>query len=880
MGAFFTLEMEGKMRRHDFVFFAILFTIGFWQNDVFANGLKSACIPGGMKEINGVEACPASCYQFAKVGDKLKFLSMTAYDIPKSRISDFSFTGATVDDNNVVRFASVHVWDESEGCFCFFHCWCNGPHGNWLISVIPYLPSHGVPAIETGCSGYSGKIANWYTYNLHVTGAARDPNEPGKECGFIEPPALGGTQYLSYLDYLIWDWDIPWQKEWSPDINNECNPQPDPKNPNNPPKSKPQWCKDLENCEHGPEQCNYNIALRFYESDEECSGSLKVELGSIIGMGNDPEGSIEISKDSSGIIEFEADSSVHYKILNIKPNSPLAKDWDLDGIVNDDEPFIAFDPNSNDTDEDGILDYDEIKTVFDPDGDHILDFHDNCPNLNNPYQWDNENDGKGDECDLDDDNDGIPDETEIKLGLNPKVDNSNSDSDSDGLLDWDEVTKYKTNPTNPDTDGDGLYDKFEIDYLLDPLDPSDAAEDTDNDGLSNIDEYYLGTHYKKGDTDDDGMPDGWEHKYGLKLTEKDGNVDDDNDGLTNLQEYHKDLNPKNPDSDSDGVLDGNDNCPKNPNSDQSDVNGDGLGDACDMDADSDGFIKGPDCDDTNSKINQNQKEILYDGLDNDCLPQTPDDDFDQDGYNLIDDCNDQLASINPGQNEKLYDGIDNDCNPDTVDCDADSDGYDDCFQWEKCLHIDGISNEFCDCDDNNAQINPSAQEILYNCINDDCDDNTSDSDLDFDGFKKPAEVISGIAYDCKGKVMVYHDCNDSSPIVNPNMQEDCYNNIDDNCNGSVDEDCAEPPIYYSSQDIVDGINMVEDTIIQDAVDGDISDIKGTETIFVEPAYTSYSEESDSGCGVSTSGKSTNFAIFGVMAGLFFMVIRRKHYINF
>ena len=50
------------------------------------------------------------------------------------------------------------------------------------------------------------------------------------------------------------------------------------------------------------------------------------------------------------------------------------------------------------------------------------------------------------------------------------------------------------------------------------------------------------------------------------------------------------------DGDGDGVPDPDDNCPETPNADQADLDGDGVGDACDTDADYDGYAAPGDCD--------------------------------------------------------------------------------------------------------------------------------------------------------------------------------------------------------------------------------------------------------------------------------------------
>lgn len=146
--------------------------------------------------------------------------------------------------------------------------------------------------------------------------------------------------------------------------------------------------------------------------------------------------------------------------------------------------------------------------------------------LINNFNWSNWEDM------LDTDGDGIPDEIEEEIG---------------------------TDPLNSDTDGDGVPDRYELLTIgSDPTDAnsldsdiSDGEYDNDQDGLSNYEEYLLGTDPLCADSDYDGLSDGDEVIYGTDPL----NPDTDDDGLSDGDEIALGLNPLVSDTDSDGIPD-------------------------------------------------------------------------------------------------------------------------------------------------------------------------------------------------------------------------------------------------------------------------------------------------------------------------------------
>ena len=206
----------------------------------------------------------------------------------------------------------------------------------------------------------------------------------------------------------------------------------------------------------------------------------------------------------------------------------------------------------DDGDGDGIPDGDDnCPTIPNPDqadadNDNVGDVCDNCPNTQNPDQANSDGDDHGDVCD------NCPND--------PNNDQANNDGDI-----WGNVCDNcpdDANDDQADLDGDGVGD------VCDP------CTDTDGDGYGN-------PGYPNPSCDDDNCP----NDYNPDQANNDGDAlgdvcdpDDDNDGILD-------------DGDGSGTIGDNpctggntqdcdDNCQFDPNADQADADGDGVGDAC------------------------------------------------------------------------------------------------------------------------------------------------------------------------------------------------------------------------------------------------------------------------------------------------------------
>jgi hypothetical protein len=244
----------------------------------------------------------------------------------------------------------------------------------------------------------------------------------------------------------------------------------------------------------------------------------------------------------------------------LDPNvNDAALDPDNDRLTNIEEMRYGTKPNNADTDGDGLTDGDEVIWAGtdplneDTDGDGLTDQEELLTYNSDPNNPDS-------------DGDGAPDEWEIETYGNFDSDGS-ADKDGDGLSDLQEFFRG-TDMTKKDTDEDGLSDKVETNTRI-YVDKNDTGSDplstdTDGDGWLDPVETNTGVYVSPDDTgsdpnssdgDHDGLPDTYEIGRFGNYAQK-GSDDYDSDGLTNLEEFYLGTDPTNPDTDGDGLTDG------------------------------------------------------------------------------------------------------------------------------------------------------------------------------------------------------------------------------------------------------------------------------------------------------------------------------------
>ena len=142
--------------------------------------------------------------------------------------------------------------------------------------------------------------------------------------------------------------------------------------------------------------------------------------------------------------------------------------------------------------------------------------------------------------------------------------------------------------------------------------------------------------------------------------------------------------------------------------------------------------------------------------------------------------------------------------PATWYIDKDADGYGDEFvTQEACDQPEGYVDLAGDCNDDYEAINPGADEICGDEVDNDCDDGADSDDPDItsslwyldadnDGY---GDIGTEVETGCpeEGYIAVSGDCNDADDTINPDADDLC-DGVDNNCSGFVDDggDCPCP----------------------------------------------------------------------------------------
>jgi hypothetical protein len=186
---------------------------------------------------------------------------------------------------------------------------------------------------------------------------------------------------------------------------------------------------------------------------------------------------------------------------------------------------------------------------------------------------------------------------------------------------------------------------------------------------------------------------------------------------------------------------------------------------------------GGDCDDSRGAVHPGAFEACDATEDLNCDGAFGSVDGDGDGFSACTDCDDTRADANPAAAETCN-GADDDCDgvldePDAADAqafhlDADLDGFGDgATAVTACAAPSGYVSDASDCDDDDDGVYPSAPEVAYDGLDQDCDGGDL-CDQDLDGFGA-----------CAGE----DDCDDLDTEAFPGADEIVGDGIDQDCDG-------------------------------------------------------------------------------------------------
>jgi hypothetical protein len=305
-----------------------------------------------------------------------------------------------------------------------------------------------------------------------------------------------------------------------------------------------------------------------------------------------------------------------------------------------------------------------------------------------------------------------------------------------------------------------------------------------------------------------------------------------------------------------------------------------------FDADGDGYTGwysgcGDDCDDNDPLTHPGAVEVC-DGKDNDCDGQVDEgveltfyQDEDGDGLGCTlpvlacslpigssersDDCDDANPMRSPDITE-ICDGKDNDCDG-LVDedlaltafyQDVDGDGFGGPETIQACSAPVGYTEVPGDCDDTDAGIHPTAEEVCDGRDNN-CNGETDEFlqspfflDADGDGYGG-AETTQACSAP-PGYVDVPGDCDDTSATVHPGAPEVC-DGKDNDCDYLVDEDLTMQTLYRDADSDSFGSNTMSLETCSSSLPGYVADSTDCDDTdrFTNPAAAEYCDGKDNDC---------------------------------
>jgi hypothetical protein len=311
-----------------------------------------------------------------------------------------------------------------------------------------------------------------------------------------------------------------------------------------------------------------------------------------------------------------------------------------------------------------------------------------------------------------------------------------------------------------------------------------------------------------------------------------------------------------------------------------------------------------DCDDLSGDIFPTAEEGIADGVDQNCDgEESCYADLDLDGFGtsatvlspaldcslpgvsvFSDDCDDLSEDVSPSAEEGAADGVDQNCDgEESCYVDLDLDGYGTAatgLSSDFTCSLPGYSPNVIDCDDEDADISPIADEGVADGVDQNCDGEESCyTDLDLDGYGS-TELSNSPDLGCglPGVSALPNDCDDSEEGISPSADELSADGVDQDCDGeeschedldldgygtevlvgSADLTCLSPGLSSDPSDCEDGDPSVNPGAGEQPADAFDQNCDGAESCFSDgdlDGYGTLSEELSPDLSCSLAGIS-------------------------